>query len=174
MKNPAGNNVQSHCYFKKQPETGVEVDFAIKAVEANCCGSFRYAGSDRECHQESYVAQIATKQSISWPNNLSLRTQTNRKSRTRGSVSLPYGRLRCPLGAGLAIPSKQQFWPIRRKRPSVAGFRGFFLDTNTQPLLYEMPLDLGLIRLEGDRSRSPGPFRKSSNGRKSVLAQFRP
>lgn len=45
---PSGSNIRSHCYFKKQPETMVEIEGAIKAVAANCCGSFRYAGSDRE------------------------------------------------------------------------------------------------------------------------------
>ena len=47
-EDPSGSNVRSHCYFKKQPETVTEIEGAIKAVAANCCGSFRYAGSDRE------------------------------------------------------------------------------------------------------------------------------
>lgn len=47
-EDPSGNNARSHCYFKKQPETKAEIDCAIKAIVANCCGSFRYAGSDRE------------------------------------------------------------------------------------------------------------------------------
>ncbi|MEO5936218.1 MAG: ferredoxin [Terriglobales bacterium] len=36
----------SHCYFKKQPETAAELEQAIQAVGANCCGSFHYAGAD--------------------------------------------------------------------------------------------------------------------------------
>ena len=47
-KDQSGSNARSHCYFKKQPETSAEIECAIKAVSANCCGSFRYAGSDRE------------------------------------------------------------------------------------------------------------------------------
>jgi hypothetical protein len=41
-----------HCYFKKQPVTPDEVNRAIKAVWANCCGSYRYAGSDPEIKQK--------------------------------------------------------------------------------------------------------------------------
>lgn len=37
---------RSHCFFKKQPETPEEIDRAVMAVGANCCGSYRYAGSD--------------------------------------------------------------------------------------------------------------------------------
>jgi hypothetical protein len=40
--------VGDHCYFKKQPETPHESDLALKAVRANCCGSYRYAGPDPE------------------------------------------------------------------------------------------------------------------------------
>ena len=60
------SNVRSHCYFKKQPETMAEVDCAIKAVAANCCGSFRYAGSDRDvmkrlrrAHCQEAIDQLA-------------------------------------------------------------------------------------------------------------------
>jgi len=45
-EDPSGTGRESHCYFKKQPETEGEIDRAIKAVSANCCGSYRYAGSD--------------------------------------------------------------------------------------------------------------------------------
>lgn len=38
----------SHCYFKKQPESPDEIEGAIKAVEACCCGSYHYSGSDPE------------------------------------------------------------------------------------------------------------------------------
>ena len=47
-EDPSGTNAKSHCYFIKQPETIGEIDRAVKAVTANCCGSFRYAGSDPE------------------------------------------------------------------------------------------------------------------------------
>src|SRR5258708_4921275 len=36
----------SHCYFRKQPETEQEIAEAIKAVSVNCCGSYHYSGSD--------------------------------------------------------------------------------------------------------------------------------
>jgi len=39
---------RSHCYFKKQPQTPEELDRAVKAVWACCCGSYHYAGSDPE------------------------------------------------------------------------------------------------------------------------------
>ena len=48
FKDPSGTNAGSHCYFKKQPQTVGEIDRAVKAVSVNCCGSYRYAGSDRE------------------------------------------------------------------------------------------------------------------------------
>jgi hypothetical protein len=43
--NLVGGNVQ-HCYFKKQPRTADEFEQAIRAVEACCCGAYRYAGDD--------------------------------------------------------------------------------------------------------------------------------
>ena len=36
----------SHCYFKKQPETPAELDRAIMAVRVSCCGAVRYAGNN--------------------------------------------------------------------------------------------------------------------------------
>ena len=42
----SGDVKRSHCFFKKQPETSEEIDRAVSAVSANCCGSYRYAGSD--------------------------------------------------------------------------------------------------------------------------------
>jgi hypothetical protein len=39
---------ESHCYFKKQPETPAEVEQAIKAINGSCCGALRYAGADPE------------------------------------------------------------------------------------------------------------------------------
>jgi len=47
-EDPSWTDATSHCYFKKQPETIAEINRAVKAVWANCCGSFRYAGSDPE------------------------------------------------------------------------------------------------------------------------------
>jgi hypothetical protein len=47
-KDPSGTGRRSHCYFKKQPETAGEIDRAVKAVQSNCCGSYRYAGSGSE------------------------------------------------------------------------------------------------------------------------------
>jgi hypothetical protein len=41
-----------HCYFKKQPETEAEIDRAVKACSANCCGSYRYAGSDKQIERK--------------------------------------------------------------------------------------------------------------------------
>ena len=39
---------ESHCYFKKQPETQHEIEQALKAIEGSCCGAVRYCGSDPE------------------------------------------------------------------------------------------------------------------------------
>ena len=33
---------------RSSPETPHEIDLALKAVRANCCGSYRYAGPDPE------------------------------------------------------------------------------------------------------------------------------
>ena len=45
-RDPSGTDAESHCYFKKQPQTPEEIDRAVKAVWANCCGCYWYAGSD--------------------------------------------------------------------------------------------------------------------------------
>lgn len=37
-----------HCFFRKQPETMLELLHAVKAVEGSCCGAVRYHGSDAE------------------------------------------------------------------------------------------------------------------------------
>jgi hypothetical protein len=37
----------SHCYFKKQPASPGELDRTVEAIKANCCGTYRYAGTDR-------------------------------------------------------------------------------------------------------------------------------
>ena len=47
-EDPSGSGASSHCYFKKQPKTPEEIARAVKAVRANCCGCYRYAGSDAE------------------------------------------------------------------------------------------------------------------------------
>ncbi len=39
---------RDHCYFRKQPETALELIHAVKAVEGSCCGAVRYRGSDPE------------------------------------------------------------------------------------------------------------------------------
>jgi hypothetical protein len=39
---------EHHCYFKKQPKNPEELEQAIRAVEACCCGAYRYAGDDPE------------------------------------------------------------------------------------------------------------------------------
>jgi hypothetical protein len=51
FEDPSGTGRRSHCYFKKQPETAGEIDRAVRAVQWNCCGSYRYAGSDAEVKQ---------------------------------------------------------------------------------------------------------------------------
>lgn len=34
------------CYFKKQPTNQAEMDSAVDAVQASCCGGLRYGGKD--------------------------------------------------------------------------------------------------------------------------------
>ena len=36
-----------HCYFKRKPATPEELERAIRAVRASCCGAVRYAGTDQ-------------------------------------------------------------------------------------------------------------------------------
>jgi hypothetical protein len=43
---------ETHCYFRKQPETSQEVEQALRAVEGSCCGALRYCGSDPEIIQK--------------------------------------------------------------------------------------------------------------------------
>jgi hypothetical protein len=45
-KDPSGTHRESHCYFKKQPETPEELERAIEAMHLCCCGAYRYGGSD--------------------------------------------------------------------------------------------------------------------------------
>ena len=40
------SGAKGHCYFRKQPETEQEIAEAVKAISMNCCGSYRYSGSD--------------------------------------------------------------------------------------------------------------------------------
>jgi hypothetical protein len=42
----------NHCYFRKQPETALELIHAVKAIEGSCCGAVRYRGSDPEIIQK--------------------------------------------------------------------------------------------------------------------------
>jgi len=51
-EDPSGVGAPSHCYFKKQPQTIDEINRAVQAVEANCCGSYRYAGSSRDIKEK--------------------------------------------------------------------------------------------------------------------------
>jgi hypothetical protein len=39
---------ESHCYFKKQPETAYELVQAIKAIRGSCCGALQNNGNDPE------------------------------------------------------------------------------------------------------------------------------
>jgi len=36
-----------HCYFKRQPNNAFEVEEAIAAINASCCGAVQYRGNDR-------------------------------------------------------------------------------------------------------------------------------
>jgi hypothetical protein len=44
---PDRSNHQSHCYFKRQPQTDGETQQAINTIRALCCGALRYGGSHR-------------------------------------------------------------------------------------------------------------------------------
>lgn len=35
-----------HCFFKCQPKTAGEVELAVEALAASCCGGLRYRGTD--------------------------------------------------------------------------------------------------------------------------------
>ena len=37
---------EGHCYFQKQPATPEELERAIEAVRASCCGAVMYVGHD--------------------------------------------------------------------------------------------------------------------------------
>jgi len=46
------NPGKSHCFFKKQPETTAEVERAVRAVNACCCGAYRYRGADSQVKRQ--------------------------------------------------------------------------------------------------------------------------
>ena len=48
----------SHCYFKKQPTTPEEIERAISAMQAACCGALRYGGEDQEMVKRLLAAGI--------------------------------------------------------------------------------------------------------------------
>jgi hypothetical protein len=37
---------EGSCYFRRQPETPGELEHAMRAVWASCCGAVRYSGND--------------------------------------------------------------------------------------------------------------------------------
>ncbi len=43
---PSGTNQFSHCFFKRQPETPIEVEHAINAMHSSCVENLRYRGQD--------------------------------------------------------------------------------------------------------------------------------
>jgi hypothetical protein len=45
-EDPSGGHGNSHCYFKKQPETPEELERAVDAMSVACCGAYRYGGND--------------------------------------------------------------------------------------------------------------------------------
>ena len=49
----------SHCFFRKQPETALEVIHAVKAIEGSCCGAVRYRGTDPEIIQKLKEARCS-------------------------------------------------------------------------------------------------------------------
>jgi hypothetical protein len=54
-----GTSARSHCYFKRQPKSPEEIDRAVKAVLANCCGSYRYAGSNTDINKKLTAANCS-------------------------------------------------------------------------------------------------------------------
>jgi hypothetical protein len=57
-EDPTGTGYESHCYFKKQPETADELDRAITAMGYSCCGAYRYAGSDPDTIRKLSLARL--------------------------------------------------------------------------------------------------------------------
>ena len=37
-----------HCFFKKQPQTDLEIEMAINAISVSCVGALRYGGTDQK------------------------------------------------------------------------------------------------------------------------------
>ncbi len=54
----SGTSARSHCYFKKQPETPTELERAIKAVWANCCGAYHYAGRNTAIKEKAQATRL--------------------------------------------------------------------------------------------------------------------
>ena len=48
FEDSSGRHEQSHCYFKRQPQSAVELDQAVEAIRVSCCGALRYAGRIHE------------------------------------------------------------------------------------------------------------------------------
>jgi hypothetical protein len=48
----------NHCFFRKQPETALELIHAIKAIEGSCCGAVRYSGNDAETIRKLKAARM--------------------------------------------------------------------------------------------------------------------
>jgi hypothetical protein len=46
FEDPDGTDRQSHCYFKRQPQTAEEIRHSIRAVHIACCGALRYGDTD--------------------------------------------------------------------------------------------------------------------------------
>jgi ferredoxin len=57
-EDPSGTGRESHCYFKKQPETAEEMSRAIKAICISCCGAYRYAGSVPEVKEKTQKRRL--------------------------------------------------------------------------------------------------------------------
>jgi hypothetical protein len=50
-EDPSQTGRESHCYFKKQPQTAEEMYRTIQAMVHSCCGAYHYAGSSPEVKQ---------------------------------------------------------------------------------------------------------------------------
>jgi hypothetical protein len=61
-KDPTGTHRESHCYFRKQPQTPEELERAIAATRLACCGAYRYGGSNPEILKRLRQAGVAVEQ----------------------------------------------------------------------------------------------------------------
>lgn len=50
---------EDHCYFRKQPVTGAEVDQAIRAMMVSCTNALRYGGTDEQILKRLYENGMA-------------------------------------------------------------------------------------------------------------------